>query len=62
VHCAGAERKEAEQQSDKRMKWRQFKPRSASNSSLDVAVRKGKAQVPPYRQQDDLRLELTPFE
>jgi hypothetical protein len=29
---------------------------------LDVPVRKGKAQVPPYRQQDDLRLKLTPFE
>jgi hypothetical protein len=29
---------------------------------LDVAVREGKAQVPPSRQQDDLRLKLTPFE
>ena len=29
---------------------------------LDVAVRKGKAQVPTHRQQDDLRLKLTPFE
>jgi hypothetical protein len=29
---------------------------------LDVAVRKGKAQVPPHCQQDDLRLKLPPFE
>src|SRR5580692_10829528 len=29
---------------------------------LDVAVRKGKAQVPPHGQQDDLRLKLPPLE
>src|SRR6202790_4859640 len=29
---------------------------------LHVAVRKGKAQVPPHCQQDDLRLKLPPLE
>jgi hypothetical protein len=29
---------------------------------LDVAVRKGKAQVPPHCQQDDLRLKLPSLE
>jgi hypothetical protein len=29
---------------------------------LDVAVRKGKAQIPPHCQQDDLRLKLPPLE
>jgi len=37
-------------------------PSFAQTLLLDVAVRKGKAQVPPYSQQDDLRLKLTPFE
>ena len=29
---------------------------------FDVAVREGKAQVPPHCQQDDLRLKLPPLE
>jgi hypothetical protein len=33
-----------------------------SEQLLDVTVRKKKAQVPPYRLQDDLRLKLPPFE
>jgi hypothetical protein len=33
-----------------------------SEQLLDVTVRKKKTQVPRYRQQDDLRLKLAPFE
>jgi hypothetical protein len=29
---------------------------------LDISVRKGKAQVPAHRKQDDLRLKLPPLE
>jgi hypothetical protein len=33
-----------------------------SEQLLDVAVLKGKAQIPPHCQQDDLRLKLSPLE
>ena len=35
---------------------------SLGEQLLDVALRKGKAQVPPHCQKDDLRLKLPPLE